>query len=196
MKLNNTYRSKSATPVPVTKSVENTMTKVVIVPHGSGNLESGIVSLNNNNEPGNGNLESGNENLNTHNVFGKGNLESGIVNFNDNIVPGNGNLEYGLINDNTNNVPGAICRIASLPELTLPIEFTKIQKSNSSPIVNTFSMTSQIVDPKAEAAMQPSYSHLFSGRHLNTMIKVSTTTDLSQVDHQAIAPRLIYVKPV
>ncbi len=153
------------------------MTNVVIVPHVSRNLESGIVSLN------------------TNNVFCKGNLESGIVNFNDNIVPGNGILEYGLINDNTNNVPGAICRIASLPELTLPIEFTKIQNSTSSPILNTFNMTSQIVDPKPEA-MQPSYSHLFSGRHLNTMIKVSTTTDLPQEDHQAIAPRLIYVKPV
>ena len=55
----------------------------------------------------------------------------------------------------------------------------------------------QLQDKEHETKTTPLYSHLFQGKHVSTLRKISTNEDLPKnEDHQEIKTTLIYVQPI
>ncbi len=70
--------------------------------------------------------------------------------------------------------------------------------TNVSPVHEISTTEDQLQDKEhEETKTTPVHSHLFQGKHVNTLRKISTSEDLPQnEDHQEIKTTLIYVQPI
>ncbi len=104
----------------------------------------------------------------------------------------NMNREYSVVQLTDHNETSNINMVASNYDIPTPC------LTNVSPVHEISTAEDQLQDKEhEETKTTPVYSHLFQGKHVNTLRKISTSEDLPQnEDHQEIKTTLIYVQPI
>lgn len=84
-------------------------------------------------------------------------------------------------------------RVSSVIQLPNPNE-----SSNTLTSPSNSDMSTSLTSKSNSVTLEPSsYSHLFKGKHVSTMRKVSTNADLPKdEEHQETKTTLIYVQPI
>ncbi len=102
------------------------------------------------------------------------------------------NREYSGVQLTDHNETSNINMVASNYDIPTPC------LTNVSQVHEISTAEDQLQDKEhEETKTTPVYSHLFQGKHVNTLRKISTSEDLSQnEDHQEIQTTLIYVQPI